>query len=33
MEFDRVDEIVVFHELSPNDLRQIVDLMLAENTG
>ena len=27
---NRVDEIVVFHELSPNDLRQIVDLMLAE---
>lgn len=27
---NRVDEIVVFHELSQDDLRQIVDLMLTE---
>ncbi len=27
---NRVDEIVVFHELTPEELRQIVDLMIAE---
>ena len=27
---NRIDEIVVFHELSPKELRQIVDLMIAE---